>query len=73
MARKKQPEVGYAVYMRTPDGVFIPRTDRRATLPLDMAESLTQDLTRMKVAWQIRDKTGMVVQSSEKEKACVEL
>ena len=42
------------------------RTNGHAQTDLEMAQSLTTDLTRMKVPWQIRDAKGQVVDAFDK-------
>jgi len=46
------------------------RTNGKATTEWEMAVALTQDLTRMGVVWEIRDRDGMVKASYLKEKDC---
>lgn len=61
---------GYDVYVESPllnsarqkvGTQWIVRTNGHRTTDLEMAEALTQDLTRMGVRWEIRDKDGRVV------------
>ena len=42
------------------------RTNGHAQTDLEMAQSLTTDLTRMKIPWQIRDARGRVVEAFDK-------
>ena len=61
----------YDVYVRTnlkdvyrkPAGfMWTLRTNGHCQTDLEMAQALTQDLTRMKIPWQIRDYQGKVVE-----------
>lgn len=71
---KKPLEVGYALWYRSAlrnaarekvGETWVARSDRRATLSLEMAEALAEDLTRCGLRWEIRDKQGIVVKCSE--------
>ena len=68
---------GFDVWVRTvflntrrePDGVqWVVRTNGKAQTDIEMARGLTQDLTRMNVAWEIRNAAGNVVEDS----ACIQ-
>jgi len=70
----KEKEIGYAVWHRSNlrnsrrekvGETWVARSDRRATLTLEMARAFAEDLTRCRVAWEIRDKQGVVVESWE--------
>jgi len=65
---------GYDVFVRTViknhlrkpvKDVWTVRTNGHCQTDLEMARALTQDLTRMKVAWQIRNSKGEVIEKSE--------
>ena len=70
----KTKEIGYAVWHRSNlrnsrrekvGETWVARSDRRATLSLEMARAFAADLTNCGVAWEIRDKLGVVVESWE--------
>ena len=75
MSRKRKiKREGYDLYLRTSlynsarqktGEMWTLRTSGHTTTDLEMAEALTQDLTRMGIQWRIRNQDGEVVQSSE--------